>query len=188
MTTYDFVHLSFAALGGEIEGKTKLQKTIYFLGQLTGHAEDLGYRPHYYGPFSADVAGAVERLKTLNFVEQAVRGRGALNKFGFEVCRHDYGLTEDGKSVAQNKMKALPKLWGRLQPAVGTFKQAGEQNYMLLSIAAKTHFLLGKRGEPTTMQELSRLAARFGWRVAEEEVERGAHFLESIGLVKLVSE
>jgi len=56
MNTYDFVHLALYAMGGEIRGKTKLQKTIYFLGRLSNHIDELGYNPHFYGPYSSEVA------------------------------------------------------------------------------------------------------------------------------------
>ena len=35
MTPYDFVQLTLYAAGGKIRGKTRLQKTVYFLGLLT---------------------------------------------------------------------------------------------------------------------------------------------------------
>jgi len=31
MMPYDFVHLTLLAVDGEVRGKTKLQKTVYFL-------------------------------------------------------------------------------------------------------------------------------------------------------------
>jgi HD superfamily phosphohydrolase len=69
MSPYDFVHLTCHALGGEIKGRTKLQKTDYFLGVLTDSLPELGYRPHFYGPYSAEVAGAVGKLRARGFVD-----------------------------------------------------------------------------------------------------------------------
>ena len=68
MSPYDFVHLSFLAVGDEIHGRTKLQKTVYFLGVLSNKLSELGYRPHFYGPYSDAVASSVNRLKSLGFV------------------------------------------------------------------------------------------------------------------------
>ena len=76
MNAYDFVHLAMVALGGEIKGKTKLQKTIYFMGVMSGSLRDLGYQAHFYGPFSADVADAVGRLKSVGFVHETSEGTG----------------------------------------------------------------------------------------------------------------
>lgn len=50
MDANDFVLLALHAMGGEIRGKTKLQKTVYFLGLMTGHLDDLGYRTTSTGP------------------------------------------------------------------------------------------------------------------------------------------
>ncbi|MGB2780353.1 MAG: hypothetical protein WBD63_02605, partial [Phycisphaerae bacterium] len=76
MDATNFVLLALHAVGGEIQGKTKLQKTIYFLGVMTGHLDDLGYRAHYYGPYSDDVADAVSRLRSVDFVDQSAAGCG----------------------------------------------------------------------------------------------------------------
>jgi uncharacterized protein YwgA len=55
MDAKEFVQLSMLAMGSEIQGKTKLQKTVYFLGLMTGCLDDLGYRAHFYGPYSDEV-------------------------------------------------------------------------------------------------------------------------------------
>ncbi len=89
MNAYDFVHLTLFAYNGELQGRTKLQKTVYFLGVFTESLDDLGYRPHYYGPYSAAVADAVSRLKALGFVMEYTLGSGAVGAGGFEIARHD---------------------------------------------------------------------------------------------------
>jgi hypothetical protein len=47
MDARTFVQLGLLALGGNVQGKTKLQKSMYFLGEMTGCLEELGYRAHY---------------------------------------------------------------------------------------------------------------------------------------------
>src|SRR5262249_40853843 len=69
MDPNDFVVLAILAMGGEIQGKTKFQKAVYFLGLLTGCIDDLGYRAHFYGPYSDDVANAIDRLRTIGAVD-----------------------------------------------------------------------------------------------------------------------
>ena len=184
MDATDFVLLGLHAMGGEVRGRTKLQKTIYFLGVLTGHLDDLGYRAHYYGPYSEDVADAVNRLRSVGFVDQSAAGCGMINRSGFEVCRYDFRLTDDGMQVAKAKADAEPEFWERLQDAVGALKKAGDLDYIRLSIAAKTCFMLGKRGK-ATMTDLANLAKRFGWKVTSDQVTEGAKYLSSLGLVTL---
>jgi uncharacterized protein YwgA len=173
-------------VGGEIQGKTKLQKTVYFLGLMTGHLDDLGYRAHYYGPYSDDVADAVSRLRSVGFVDQEVAGCGTVNKFGFEVCRYDYRLNDDGKQIADAKAAAFPDLTKKLEHAAKTLREAGNPDYVRLAIAAKTYFMLGekKKGEATD-EDLIKIARRFGWKVTKAQIRQAAEFLSNLGLVRL---
>ena len=82
MNARDFVQLALIAMDGEIRGKTKLQKTVYFLGLLTGSLDDLGYRAHFYGPYSDDVAEAVGWLKTIGTADQTSSGVGNVRRLG----------------------------------------------------------------------------------------------------------
>lgn len=185
MDPYDFVQLALLAAGGEIKGKTKLQKTMYFLGVITGHLEDLGYRPHFYGPYSEDVADAVDRLVSVGFVDQEIRGGTAVNEFGFEIYRYDFRLNADGKAVAKAKAARDPKLWKKLSEAAGILKRAPNLDYVKLSIAAKTYFMLGEKKSPATMAELADLAKQFGWGVTASQVRDAARYLNTLGLVRV---
>jgi len=185
MDATDFVLLALHAVGGEVRGKTKLQKTVYFLGLMTGRIDDLGYRAHYYGPYSDDVADAVSRLRSVGFVDQSTAGCGTVGQSGFEVCRYDFHLTDDGKQVAEAKAAETPEFWKKLQGAVTAFGNAGNLDYVRLSIAAKTHFMLGKKKGEATMAELAGLAKRFGWKVTTEQVKEAAQYLSTLGLVEL---
>ncbi|MGB2988124.1 MAG: hypothetical protein WBE26_19830 [Phycisphaerae bacterium] len=185
MNAYDFVHLAFLAVGGEIRGKTRLQKTIYFLGVLTKSVDELGFHAHYYGPYSEEVADAMGRLTVLGFVDQNVVGGGAVNEFGFEVARYDYRLNEDGRAIAEWKAKQHPDEMQKLRDAAEKLKWAGDLDYMKLSVAAKTYFMLETK-ERATMAELTKQARRFGWRVSEDEVRKAGEYLSQLGLVELV--
>ncbi len=191
MNAYDFVHLTFLVSNEflvsdeKIKGKTKLQKTVYFLGVLTESLDDLGYRPHYYGPYSSEVAFAVDKLKALDFVAETRASSGAANPSGFEVTRYDFSLTDDGKQVAKLKAEQNHELWEKMQAAAKQLRKAGDPDYMKLSIAAKIHFMLGTRKRVTT-QELSQQAKKFGWRVSEAKALAAARLLETIGLVKVL--
>jgi uncharacterized protein YwgA len=185
MDATDFVLLALHAVGGEIQGKTKLQKTAYFLGLMTGHLDDLGYRAHYYGPYSDDVADGVNRLRSVGFVEQNAAGRGAIDRSGFEVCRYDFRLTDDGRQIAEAKADADPKFWKKLQAAVDVLNKAGDLDYVRLSIAAKTYFMLEKKKGPATDAELITVAQGFGWKVTKAQIKEAAQYLSKLDLVKL---
>jgi uncharacterized protein YwgA len=187
METHEFVLLVMRAVGGEIQGKTKLQKTVYFLGVLTDRLEALGYRAHFYGPYSDDVTDAVTTLKTIGVIDQNVVGGWSVDPGGFERRRYDFRLNEQGWKLAATKTDRYPDVWQQLQTAVNTFTDAGDIDYMQMSIAAKTYFMLGQRKGQASMQELAHLAPRFGWSVTAEQVHQAAEYLSRMGLVELCS-
>src|SRR5260221_507568 len=150
MDANEFTLLALLASGAEIQGKTKLQKTVYFLGALTGNLSELGYRPWFYGPYSDDVDAAVTWMKTIGAVDQSVSAWGQ-DRSGFEVRRYDFRLNEQGKKFAVLKARENPDLWAALKHAADRLKQAGDIHYMDMSIAAKTFLMLGQKRERTNM-------------------------------------
>jgi hypothetical protein len=183
MTPYDFVQLTLLALDGEVKGKTKLQKIVYFLGLMTGHEGKLGYRPHYYGPYSAEVDGAIGRLKALGFLDQTISGGGAYDAQGFEVARHDYRLSEAGRRVAKAKAAQVGENWRLFRDARERLAKLLDLDYMRLSIAAKLWFMLGERRGSASTADLEALAPRFGWSVSREQLREAAAHLAEVGLV-----
>jgi len=184
MEAFDFVQLTLLAMGGEIKGKTKLQKTVYFLGLMTDCLEDLGYRAHFYGPYSDDVAEAINRLKTIGAVDQNVRGGGAVDKSGFEVCRYDFSLNDEGRELAEETARQNREFHGELSKAAKAFNEVGDLDYMKLSVAAKAYFMLGEKKGRATLAELAKVARRFGWEVTPEQVQDAAKYLGQLGLVE----
>ena len=183
MDANDFVQLVLLASGGEVKGKTKLQKLAYFLGVKAGCVDDLGYRAHFYGPFSQAVADATEKLRRRGLVEKTVSGTGQADRGGFETSRRDYRLTQKGEEIAEKKRKRNARSWNEMINAMEAIRDGGDPGYMQLSIAAKTYYMLGEKGGRSTTDELSELADRFGWSVSVEQVSRAAEFLRKIGLV-----
>jgi len=185
MNTYDFVQLSLHALGGKIEGKTKFQKMVYFLGEMTGELENLGYRAHFYGPYSDEVAESISRLKILGFIDQTVATAGSINSRGFEVARYDFNLNEVGQIIANEKTKKYPEVWLELKKSVAIL-MAKAIDYIKLSIAAKIFFMLGeKKDNMSSIEDLKKMARSFGWSISDEQIIEAADFLKTIGLVKL---
>ncbi len=185
MNTYDFVHMTIAAMGGEIRGRTKLQKTVYFLGVMTDSLKELGFRPHFYGPYSSEVADGIDQLKSLGFVDQNVATAGGFDAAGFEVARYDYKLNDQGKVVVEQKKRAHPDEWRKIEKAAVVLRKSNTEDYVKPSIAAKTYFMLGEKKENATKTELAQLATKFGWSVTKEQVEEAANYLKSLGLINL---
>ncbi|MCI0358431.1 MAG: hypothetical protein L0211_08110 [Planctomycetaceae bacterium] len=184
MKTYDFVHLVLYAAGGRIEGRTKLQKFVYFAGVLTEMHEDLGYRAHYYGPYSPKVTAAVEELRGLGFLEQRKAGGGHVDPRGFEFARYDYALTPDGMRIAEEKSRLRHKVWETIQHAVERLDNADPSDYLKLSIAAKAYYLVHRAKEPITDDQLLQLCQSFGWQVSPEQIAEAIQWLKSLSLVR----
>lgn len=186
MTPYDFVQLTLLACGGKIQGRTKLQKTVYFLGQITGHLDLLEYQAHYYGPYSPEVAEAISTLEGIGFASSTIASVGNVDPQGFEIRRSDYILTEEGRRAAERKAQALPDLWRKLQEGAELLHQAGDLDYVRLSIAAKAYFLLRQRKAPVSERELPELARNFGWAVSVEQIREGLAYLRKLNLASPV--
>jgi uncharacterized protein YwgA len=180
-TVLDFLLLTYRASGGEIFGKTMLQKRMYFLSVML--SENLGYGPHYYGPYSSAVAGGNNELKTLGYLSEAASGWGVDHR-GFEITRHDFKLTQDGCKIAEIKAQKMMDLAVRITEAVKRISDAGQLNYMELSIAAKAYFALIRLSGKATVDEISNLMPRLGWSVSGDQLEKAAEFLQKAKLVK----
>ena len=157
MDTRDVLLLAYDAFGGEIHGKTNLQKRLYFLSIMLGI--DLGYGPHYYGPYSSEIAGINTGLKVLGYLNESIASAGNYGSEGFEIARHDFTLTEDGRAAVEAKKKRFPEQWDRIKKAAKALNAAGQINYMEMSIAAKAYFLLdqkaGNRGHAEKSERIA---------------------------------
>lgn len=186
MKTYDFVHLSLLAVEGEVKGKTKLQKTIYFLGLLSDCLDDLGFRAHFYGPYSAEVAEAVSTLESVGFVSVDTAGAGSLDRQGFEMRRTDFRLTEEGRQIAEVKAARNQALFGKLTAAAKAMHLAGDLDYIKLSIAAKTDYMLREAKRSPNDTDFVQLAKQFGWKVSSEQIRDAANYLQQLQSTALV--
>ena len=183
MNARDFVQLAMLAMGSPIQGKTKLQKTVYFLGLMTDCLEDLGYRAHFYGPYSDEVADAIGWLQTIGAVEQSSCGAGRVDDSGFEIRRYDFRLNQPGRRFVEATSCRYPDLWKRIESAARILKETGDLDYVKPSIAAKTYFMLRESDGHASEPDLARLASRFGWEVTLDQVKEAVSYLRRLGLL-----
>ena len=66
MDVPDAIVVTLGAVADKIIGRTVIQKLIYF--EMILGLVDANYRPHYYGPYSSEVAGTIQELAALGFV------------------------------------------------------------------------------------------------------------------------
>jgi uncharacterized protein YwgA len=181
MEPRDVVLILLDAYGGQIRGRTLLQKVCYFADVKAGLA--LRFRAHYYGPYSSIVEESVEEAKALGFVSEEPIPWGVSSSFG-ELRRFDYRLTEDGRIIVAELKKRKPEESSRLSAIVKEIRTFGDPDYRELSLAAKTYFILHKQKKPVTMKELEMEAKRFNWKLSSDSVNKATDFLCRLGLAK----
>ena len=64
MRMINFLILTLSAFDGETRGKTRLQKRCFFVSLLAGKLEEMGFQPHYYGPYSSEVEDAARAVES----------------------------------------------------------------------------------------------------------------------------
>jgi len=179
MTAFEFVLLLFGAVpGNRIEGRTKLQKVAYFLGLQTGVASSLGYRPYFYGPYSAEVAEATSTLIALGFLNETCQA-GAVDGNGFERKKYRYELTDEGKQAVDIMTKGQGSaLNTEIRRAIKEISAVVAEDYVNLSYAAKIFWLT--KGQETTPQEIQSRAETTGWQLNYEQIAGATGFLKKI--------
>jgi uncharacterized protein YwgA len=167
------------ARSGQIAGRTLLQKKLYFAAVLA--EQELGFRPHYYGPYSPEVADAVDSLVANRFLTETTETFPREESIFGEWRRHSYELTPDGDRLLQavRQTDEAEKLREALDKV--NAQPIGE-DFNLLSIAAKVHILLRKKS-PATASEIRRMALEYRWQLSEEQIQDVAKYLVDLGLV-----
>jgi len=81
--------LTLKANGGEIVGRTRLQKLIFLLKHKFDIPFNLAFIPYYYGPYSEQLALDLELLKATNMITEETES------FSEGLLRYRYKLSED---------------------------------------------------------------------------------------------
>ena len=181
MNAIQFVLALLDASGGQLQGRTLLQKKAYFVSLLSGVDPGLDFNAHYYGPYSAALDSTVTQLKNLGFIGEDSAGFGVYSE-GFELRRYDYTLTSDGKRLVAAFRNS--KEYEELASAVEKIKKAGDPSYLELSIAAKAYFILDKRNKAMSNSEIRREAEKFRWDIQPQSLERAVGFLQQVNLTE----
>jgi len=159
-----------------IEGRTAIQKIVYFVSVKS--SLDLGYRRHFYGPYSSVVASHLGNLVSMGYVAERQR----LTTQNRTI--YSYSLTRDGQKLLRSIGKGQEKDYPAIRDVVGKCRRIARNNINTLSCAAKVYFLLSQRMKKATYQEVMRMARRSGWELCPEEIDSGAKLLSTLGLVQ----
>ena len=161
-----------------LRGRTLLQKKVYFLSVLMNF--DLGFSPHYYGPYSSYVASHLDSLVNCGLLKEVTESfSNEQNVFG-EILRHTYSVPDDIEPVWQD-IQDKPQ-FDEWQDAL---KRINEQDiskdFNKLSIAAKVHYIVSWEGNgPLTLTQIQQIAEEYGWDVSTEDIKSVLSFLKGI--------
>ena len=170
------------AAGGRIAGRTAIQKIIYF--GTVRNAVTATYRPHYYGPYSADVSGALQTITSCHFVDEAMdtdENRKANETF--EWKRYSYTLNDEGKKVTEFLKKTSQKDYDEIKKIVDICKKTAKLDPNVLSWAAKVHYILVQEKRQMTNGEITRIAESLNWKLQEPQIATGVNLLRELSLV-----
>lgn len=170
--------------GGRITGRTAIQKLGYFSKIFSIiHPE---YRAHYYGPYSADVAEALDDLVHMGFIEKDVE---TWQNTHYEVSpdwrRYRYKVTDDGRKylIVLRKQSAFTKEEAHLREIIDICKEEADLDPYILSWAAKVHFILSGSGTAMTCDEVQKAALELNWDLDTDQINRGITLLEKLTLL-----
>ncbi len=167
-----------AANGGKIDGKTTIQKLTYFSKPKIPLKDNPVFRPHYYGPYSADVDFELDKLVALRFLEQSARP--TIN----QRMMYSYKLTKSGKSIVKTLVNGYPEQFDTISSIVGTCRKSAGLNPTTLSYAAKVHYISKSAMHPLSFNEVVEEARDNGWEIDERGIQRGLRVLSGLKLVK----
>jgi len=181
MNITDIVLIVVKHNDGQFIGKTLLQKTVYFLNELLKLG--IPFKPHYYGPYSSEVAIAIENLVALGFLNEAEESFPVWGVWG-EVKRYIYKLTDEGKELLED-IKCLPLYMDieKQLDLIGTFSES--KDYDKLSKAAKIYHIVKAKGR-VIRPDIKKEADSLGWSLKDTEINGLVAFLREMDLVENV--
>jgi hypothetical protein len=175
MTERDYV-LSVLEAAGDIPGRTMLQKLVYLLSRI--ERQDLGYSPHFYGPYSAAIQRATNDLRDLDLLSERVTVLPSWAPEQSDVHQYRYGRTEEGRDAASHVDQSLRDAAARL---VGAARASHVWGQAPLAAAAKLDHLRQIEAG-LDVGDVPALAAQFGWRLSAGDAKHAAGLLQDLGL------
>ena len=99
MNVYESIVLTLHSNSNTIKNRTAIQKLVYFIDQKISSIEIKPYTHYFYGPFSREVASALEEMSAFSYLNEIVYS-------GFYE-KYEYHLTEKREKVCTNYIRTL---------------------------------------------------------------------------------
>src|SRR2546428_8326870 len=104
-----------------VKGRKRLQKTVCVLKYGYGVPFQFQFRPYFYGPYSEQLAEAINVLEAVGLVTEVE------DELPSGVIQYDYYLTKKGEAVAEDMLtKNVPE-----EESVSKLKKAIPKNFHL---------------------------------------------------------
>jgi uncharacterized protein len=173
----DLVLLILGASKSPVRGRTVIQKTGYFTHVSVPEAKSIGFKPHFFGPYSPEIAAALGDLVGMGYVHEDADTTARGNAV------YTYALTKDGRVLAQTVKKSHQAAFESIRRIEQTCRDDAQLNPNILSWAAKTHFLLQQKDTPLSEAEAVEMGKDYNWDLSSEDLGRGVQLLLKLGLV-----
>lgn len=180
MDVYDAISTTIYSNENIIEGRTTIQKLLYFQ-TVKIPTFSIPYHHYFYGPFSRDVASALEDLSAFSYVNEIVHS-GLYDSYSYE-------LTKKGDKYAEAKIKQFPKEYEKILEIIKICKEFCDLKSAPLSYAAKSYYILtsteeGRKGKYNN-EDVRNIGKNFDWNIAENDIETGISLLQKLNLVSV---
>jgi uncharacterized protein YwgA len=154
-----------AAAGGQIVGRVRLQKIFYLLDRI-GLGSGFDYEYHHYGPYSSELAEAVEDAT-------------AFGHIGERICRRSYdgvpySIFENPRVRSESHLGALDQSY-----AANALKRMQAEPATVLELAATIDWLASQEQISDWRSELVR---RKGAKAERSRVERAERLLHDLNM------
>ena len=164
-----------------LRGRSTLQKKLYFLSVL--NKTDLGFGPHYYGPYSSPVAENLDILVNARFLKEVTESFSTDQNIFGEIRRHTYFWTSDSEAVmGEIKKDDGYADWKQALDTLNSLPLASDFN--TLSIAAKVHYIVQQQ-KRIKRKKIKKIAKAYDWDINKQEIADVRSFLEALSLISV---
>lgn len=176
----DLVLLIVHATGGELHGRTTLQKLAYFVAWSNGR--DAGHAAHFFGPFSPAIEDGTMLAVIAGELDETIK-RVPDWRGGPDLRQYIYRLTAAGQERVQEVSIFDPELAGAVARVVESARShVPDLSQRTLSTAAKIALIVRREGS-IEVGRIPVLASKLGWLLTPSDVDQTIGLLTEFGLV-----
>ena len=163
--------------------RTVIQKLMY-LSTLKGLTK-ASFEPHYYGPYSTEVAATLQDLASTGLVDESIQTWPSIGD-PWEIRRYSYAVpTEVAKALEKGLLDEERNQAESMARLVEACEKRGALNPKSLSVATKILFILHETGRPLTESQIAANAESLGWKLSKEVIEKSVvGLLSDLSLVE----